>query len=62
MNLLKEKRKVLNLTQKQVADKLGISWQSYQRYEKNEVAPTVYNALKIARALNSTVEEIFSID
>ena len=62
MNLLKKRRKELNLTQKEVATELGISWQAYQRYETNKVTPTVYMALKIANALNTAVEDIFIKD
>ena len=61
-NLLKEKRKALNLTQKQVAERIGIQWQSYQRYENQEVIPTVYTAIRLAKTLNTTVEEIFGED
>lgn len=61
-NLLKEKRKALNLTQKQVAERIGIQWQSYQRYENQEVIPTVYTAIRLAKTLNATVEEIFGED
>ena len=61
-NLLKEKRKALNLTQKQVAERIGIQWQSYQRYENQEVIPTVYTAIRLAKTLNTTIEEIFGED
>ena len=60
--LLKEKRKAWNLTQKQVAERIGIQCQSYQRYENQEVIPTVYTAIRLAKTLNATVEEIFGED
>ena len=37
MNRLKARREELNLTQKQVADRIGIALQAYQRYESGKV-------------------------
>lgn len=56
---LKEKRETLNLTQKQVADMVGIPYQAYQRYEKKARIPSATMAIKIARALKTTVEELY---
>ena len=61
-NNLKNRRQILSLTQKQVAYALGIAESAYQRYERGDVAPTVYVAIRIARALDTTVEALFQID
>lgn len=57
---LKERREQLNLTQKDVAKAVGIAESAYQRYERGVVTPSVTVAIKIARALNTTVESLYS--
>lgn len=37
-----------HLTQKQVAEQLGITHQSYQAYESGETVPTLQNFVKLA--------------
>lgn len=59
---LRERREALQLTQKQVADLLGIAETAYQRYEYGTQEPKVFMAVKIAQALKSSVEELFVID
>lgn len=61
-NALRENRERLRLTQKQVADTIGIAESAYQRYEYGTNEPKVSMALKIAKALKSSVEELFLID
>ncbi len=60
MSKLKERREALGLTQRQVAEKIGIAERAYQRYEYDKRQPCVGTALKIALALNTTVEELYS--
>lgn len=60
-NHLKVKRKSLNLTQKQVAEKVGIPWQVYQRYENGSRLPNVVLAIKIAKAFGTCVEALWSV-
>ena len=60
--LLKEKRQSLGLTQLQVAQMVGLSETAYQRYEYGKNEPSVGTAIKIAHALNATVEELFVFD
>ena len=47
------------MTQKQVAEKAGVTERAYQYYEANEKEPGVRTEIRIARAVNSTVEELF---
>lgn len=62
-NKISEYRKKLNLTQPQLAEKAGItSYTIIQRYENGQRIPTVYNAVRIAKALNATVEEVFPLE
>lgn len=58
MGNLKEKRKAVNLTQKQVAESIGVAEQLYQKYEYG-MLPNVVTAIKIAEILHTTVEEIW---
>lgn len=56
---LKKKREKTGLTQVKIANKANISERCYQRYEAGERVPDVLTAKLIAKALNSTVEELF---
>lgn len=59
---IKEARKKANLSQKALGDKLGVSQQMITQYEtgKSEIKPDT--ALKIAKALNISVEELLGLD
>lgn len=60
MNIvLKEVRKKVGLTQVQVAERAGIAERTYQEYEYGDRKPGVDIAIRIAKILNSTVEELF---
>ena len=48
-----------HLTQEQLAALIGISLRAYKTYEAGERLPRADVALNIARALGSTVEELF---
>ena len=61
-NNLKIKRQELHLTQKQVADMLGLSESAYRRYELGSVVPNAFLANRMAKALQTTSEELFPID
>ena len=60
-NQLKCIREQKGLTQVEVANKAEITERSYQRYEAGERLPNVHTAQLIAKALNTTVEEIFPL-
>lgn len=49
----------MSLTQVQVAEKAQITVGAYQRYEYDKREPGVRTAIRIARILKSTVEELF---
>ena len=59
MNKLKKARENAGLTQKQVADTVGIAESAYQRYERGRL-PAAPTACKIAKALKVTVEFLYS--
>lgn len=56
---LRAAREQSGKTQAQVAKDAGIKEQSYQKYEYDKSTPNVRTAIRIARAVESTVEEIF---
>lgn len=61
-NNLINRREELKLTQKDVAKCCEILTQAYQRYEYGTCIPSVEIALKIAQALDTTVEKLFILD
>lgn len=60
MNMqLRAAREKSGKTQAQVAREAGISEAAYQLYEYGKSEPGVRTAIRIARALDSTVEALF---
>lgn len=56
---IKTARKQAGLTQKQLAEKSGLSIASIQGYEQNKYNPKIETLSKIANALNVPVESLF---
>lgn len=54
-------REASKKTQAQVAREIGVSEQMYQRYEYGRCKPSVQKAIRIAKAVGSTVEQLWSI-
>ena len=61
-NFIADKRRILGLSQRSLADMLGIQYQSLQKWEKGSVIPSVDYALRLALILHTTVEELFTLD
>jgi putative transcriptional regulator len=59
--ILKKARASVGLTQVQVAGMGGITERTYQDYEYGKLKPGATVAIRIAKALNSTVEELFNL-
>lgn len=53
---LTQVRKKKNLSQAEVGKKIGINGDAYGRYERNEVKPTIEMAVKIAQALEVSLD------
>jgi DNA-binding XRE family transcriptional regulator len=58
---IKELRARYNLTQDELADKVGVTRQTMLYLEKGKYNPSLVLAYKVAKALNSTIEEVFII-
>ncbi len=61
-NLIKVERARHDLTQAQLAEKLGVSRQTIHAIEKNKFNPSVTLAIKMARFFKVTVEYLFEIE
>ena len=59
MNNLKKTRQLKNSTQKKVSSNAKITERAYQSYEYGDREPKVRTAIRIAKALNTTVEELW---
>lgn len=51
-----------DLTQQELADKVGCSRQTIHSIESGKFVPSVELALRLARELNVKVEELFSLE
>ena len=58
MTSIKDIRKRLNMTQKQLSVRTGISQVNLSRYESGKRSPKIGTAFKIAKALGCTVDEL----
>lgn len=56
---VKMRRKELKLTQAELGQLVGASRQTIVALERGDYAPSVFLALRIARTLGGTVEELF---
>lgn len=61
-NKIKELRKHAGLTQEDMAKELGVTRQTINAIENNKYNPTLELAMKLAKLLKTTVEEIFMLD
>lgn len=60
-NRLKERRAELGLTQAELAEKVGVTRKTVNTVENGVFVPSTILGLKLARALDMAVEELFSI-
>ncbi len=61
-NRIKELRKIQGYRQEDLATALGVSRQTIIAIENNKYNPTLELAMKLARHLGTTVEELFSLE
>ena len=61
-NIRKLRFNMDEMTQQELADKLGVSRQTIIAVEKGKFKPSVKLALKLANILHCTVEELFELE
>ncbi len=61
-NNIKALRKGLGLRQEDMANILGVTRQTINAIENEKYSPTLELAMKLAKLLNTTVEELFMLD
>ena len=60
-NSIKERRTELGLTQAELAEACGVTRKTVNTVENGVFSPSALLAIKLARALNVTVEQLFRI-
>ena len=60
-NTLKVERAILDLTQDDLAKKIGVSRQTINSIEKNRYVPSTVLALKLAALFNKPVNDFFKL-
>ena len=61
-NNIKVERAILNITQDDLAKKIGVSRQTINAMEANKYVPSTVLALKIAKLFSKPVETIFLLE
>ena len=61
-NSIKVQRAIHDMTQADLAKKIGVSRQTINAMEKNKYVPSTVLSLKIARLFNKPLEDIFFLD
>jgi putative transcriptional regulator len=61
-NTLKVERAKLDMTQQQLADKVGVSRQTINSIEAERYVPSTVLAIKISDVFKTTVNEIFQLE
>jgi putative transcriptional regulator len=61
-NTIKVERARYNLSQQELAERLGVTRQSIYAIEAGKFVPSTLLALKMAKLFNVKVEEIFSLE
>lgn len=61
-NTVKVERAILDITQEELAFKIGVSRQTINSIEKNRYVPSTVLALKLSQVFNKPVNSFFSLD
>jgi putative transcriptional regulator len=61
-NRLKIERAILNLTQEELAEKIGVSRQTINSIETDRFVPSTVLALKLSRLFGKSVNDFFKLD
>jgi DNA-binding XRE family transcriptional regulator len=61
VNLVEEFRIKADLSRQDLADAVGVHYQTIGYIERGEYSPTLALGLRLAQALNCTIEDIFQL-
>ena len=61
-NTIKVERAIKNMTQAELAERIGVSRQTINAIETNKYVPSTILALKMARLFGKNVDEIFTLE
>ena len=61
-NNIKIQRAIVNVTQAELSEKVGVSRQTINAMELGKYVPSTVLALKIAKVFGKTVNEIFELE
>jgi putative transcriptional regulator len=61
-NNIRVQRAILNITQAELAEKIGVSRQTINTIESGKYIPSTVLACKIAKVFRATVEEVFLLE
>lgn len=61
-NTIKVQRAILDITQDDLAKKIGVSRQTINSIEKNRYVPSTVLALKLSKVFNISVNEFFTLE
>lgn len=61
-NTIKIERTILDLTQDDLAKKIGVSRQTINSIEKNRFVPSTILALKLSKIFKKPVNDFFTLD
>ena len=59
---IKDIRRAKNITQQELADKIGVNYTVVSKYESGKIKPPSDKLLKIAKVLNVSVDKLFDQD
>lgn len=61
-NKVKFHRVMLDKTQEDIANAIGVSRQTIHAIEKNKFVPSIQTAMRLAKYFNLSVEELFELE
>jgi len=61
-NNIRVQRAILNITQADLAERIGVSRQTINTIEAGKYIPSTVLALKLAKVFRATVDEIFLLE
>ena len=61
-NTIKVERAIKNITQQELAEKIGVSRQTINAIESNKYVPSTVLAMKMAKLFGKPVEQFFKLE